>query len=149
MDDEINYIFMVERRGRPIGSDTPCLCMNCPECRGYVMDTRVEPEPCRTLKPKRHVLAAQAEAMLIEANEGPPAVLERDVEVNPVAIRQWRHPQERKSKDPRAAKPRRKVDPAIRKAERKAEIKAKAMTKLEERILRMDAELNQLKGNTG
>ena len=61
--------------------EMPCLCMNCPECRGYVIDTRrpVDPDSRRCdWKPNKQDLIEQAEAMLVEANEGRPAVLTKD-----------------------------------------------------------------------
>ena len=64
-----------------IPGDTPCLCMRCPECRGYVMDTREPIDPTSRLrdwKPNAKDLREQAAAMEVEANEGRPAVLISD-----------------------------------------------------------------------
>lgn len=66
-----------------IPGDTPCLCMRCPECRGYVMETRrpVDPDSrLRDWKPNAKDLREQAAAMEVEANEGKPATLRRDME---------------------------------------------------------------------
>lgn len=66
-----------------IPGDKPCLCMRCPECRGYVMDTREPVDPrgrAGDWKPSAKDLKEQAKAMEVEANEGRPAVLRRDME---------------------------------------------------------------------
>ena len=63
--------------------DTPCLCMHCPECRGYVMNTQRPVDKNANngdWKPNHRDLLEQAQAMLVEANEGRPAMLERDEE---------------------------------------------------------------------
>lgn len=63
--------------------DIPCLCMRCPECRGYVMDTREPINPHGRIgdwRPNHRDLIEQAKAMEVEANEGRPATLRRDME---------------------------------------------------------------------
>ena len=65
-----------------IQGDAPCICMRCPECRGYVMDTREPINPRGRIgdwRPNERDLVEQAEAMQVEANEGRPATLRRDM----------------------------------------------------------------------
>lgn len=78
----IRFDFATYITGKGPG-DPPCLCMRCPECRGYVMDTQEPIDPRGRVgdwKPNHRDLQEQAEAMEVEANEGRPAVLTRDEE---------------------------------------------------------------------
>jgi hypothetical protein len=83
MRDLLDYTVNTMGRPWPVASPKPCLCMSCPECRGYVMDTQRPVDKNANngdWKPNHRDLLEQAQAMLVEANEGRPAILERDEE---------------------------------------------------------------------
>lgn len=83
MRDLLDYTVNTMGRPWPVAGPKPCLCMSCPECRGYVMNTQRPVDKNANngdWKPNRRDLKEQAEAMLVEPNEGAPAVFERDVE---------------------------------------------------------------------
>jgi len=115
--------FIVHLTGQLLG-DTPCLCMCCPECRGYIMETREPINPHGRVgdwRPNERDLVEQAKAMEVEANEGRPAALRRDME-----------------QPKKVGRPRKSGEPPRTK-------KQSALDAIDERIAKTEAKLLRLK----
>ena len=113
-----------------IPGDSPCFCMNCPECRGYVIDTRKPIDPMSRLrdwKPNERDLVEQAKAMEVEANEGRPAALRRDME-----------------QPKRIGRPRKSGEPPRTKQQSALDAINERIAKTEAKLLRLKAEREKL-----
>ena len=110
--------------------DRPCFCMNCPECRGYVIDTREPVDPrgrAGDWKPNHRDLIEQAKAMEVEANEGRPAILRRDMD-----------------QPKRIGRPRKSGEPPRTKQQAALDTINERIAKTEARLLRLKAEREKI-----